>query len=85
MNQFWANAWAFLTKAWWTYNPAEHWFHQPYHWLNLIEGCFWLVFGLLVLKRWVRHRNSPFEVVYAVAFFTFGLSDFREAYVLQPC
>lgn len=39
---------------------------------------------MLVLARYFRHRNSALEILYACAFFIFGLSDFREAYLLQP-
>lgn len=55
-----------------------------YHWLNLLEGAAWIGFGLLVLFRFARYRNSCLEIVYAAAFVLFGLSDFREAYFLQP-
>ncbi len=84
LNELLASGWNFLIQPWWSYNPSEHWFHQPYHWLNLVEGCLWVLFGLLVLRRFVGNRHSLLEPVYALAFFTFGLSDFREAYVLQP-
>ena len=68
---------------WWTYHPSADWFHQLYSWFNVVEGWFWLLFAALVLGRYVKHRRSPVEVVYAAAFFTFGLSDFRESYVLE--
>lgn len=72
-----------LLKTWWSYDPAADWFAQPYHWMNLIEGCAWLIFAALVLRRYLAHRHSPLELLYSLAFVTFGLSDFREAYVLQ--
>ena len=43
----------------------------------------WVVLSGLVLRRFVKYRHSRVEVVYALAFFTFGLTDFREAYALQ--
>jgi len=72
-----------IRRTWWTYNPGSDWYAHPYHWINLIEGCFWLVFAGLVLKRYWRHRHSPIELLYAFTFLTFALSDFREAYVVQ--
>lgn len=33
--------------------------------------------------RSARHRRSSLEVWYALAFFAFGLADFREAYALS--
>lgn len=79
-----AQVWDILfTRAWWQYQPGQDWYAQPYHWLNLIEGCAWLAFGVLVLVRYLRHRHSVLELWYCLAFVTFGLSDFREAYVLQ--
>ena len=72
-----------LTHTWWTYNPAADWFHQLYSWFNFFEGWFWFLFTALVLARYAKHRRSVVEIVYAAAFFTFGLSDFRESYVLE--
>ncbi len=76
----------FLTDpayTWWCYDPTAYWPHQLYSWFNVVEGWFWFVFAILVLRRYWKHRRSPIELVYALAFFTFGLSDFRESYVLQ--
>jgi hypothetical protein len=72
-----------VTHVWWRYDSASDWYAQPYHWLNLVEGCLWLVCAALVIGRYLRHRRSPLELAYAAAFFAFGLSDFREAYVLE--
>lgn len=72
----------FLKRTWWTYDTAADWYAQPYHWLNLIEGSLWLVFAGLVSRRWLRHRRSPQELLYALSFVTFGLSDYVEAYRL---
>lgn len=78
------NAFHFLiTRVWWRYDPKADWFAQPYHWMNLVEGCVWLVLSALVLTRYARHRHSRIELLYGLAFLTFGLSDFREAYSLQ--
>jgi hypothetical protein len=43
----------------------------------------WVILSGLVLRRFLGNRRSTIEVVYALAFFTFGLTDFREAYALQ--
>jgi hypothetical protein len=71
-------------RVWWRHpHPTDPWFSMPYHAFNLFEGVCWVVFGLLVLRRFLVFRRSPLEIAYALAFFTFGLTDFREAYVLQ--
>lgn len=71
-----------LRRMWWTYHPAAEWPEQVYRGFNLVEGCAWLVIAALVLWRYRRFRRSPLELVYAIAFVTFGLSDFWEAYEL---
>jgi hypothetical protein len=71
------------TRTWWKYGPRDpSGFSMPYHAFNLFEGVAWVVFACLVLVRCVRKGRSLIEVWYALAFFTFGLTDFREAYVL---
>jgi hypothetical protein len=73
-----------LFRTWWAYgtgNPS--WFEATLHAFNLFEGSVWVILSGLVLRRFLRHRHSAIEVVYALAFFTFGLTDFREAYALQ--
>jgi hypothetical protein len=72
-----------LARTWWSYDPGSTWYWAAYHWFNLVEGSVWLVFAALVWRRCVRYRNSPLEVLYGLAFLTFGLSDYREAYVVQ--
>jgi hypothetical protein len=71
-----------ITHTWWQFKPADP-LHQAYHWLNLVEGTIWLIFASLVADRFARNRRSWLEIPYAVAFVTFGLSDFREAYRLE--
>ena len=69
---------------WWTYSPrSATWVERATHGFNLFEGCAWTAFAALVLARWARHRRSRVEPVYALAFLTFGLTDFREAYALD--
>lgn len=72
----------FITHVWWDYAAADS-FGRVYHGFNLVEGIAWFVVALLVLRRYRRERKSSLELVYAAAFATFGLSDFREAYVLE--
>ena len=43
----------------------------------------WLALSGLAVRRFFKYRHSPIEVMYAVAFFTFGLTALREAYGLQ--
>ncbi len=71
-------------KRWWQYpDPIDPWFSVPYHYFNLIEGTCWIVFAGLVLRRHLSNRRSRLEILYSLAFFTFGLTDFREAYALE--
>ncbi len=69
-------------QTWWRY-PSSHAtaFDTVYHWFNILEGCAWFVFSFLTLLRFLKNRNSSLELCYSFAFFTFGLSDFCEAYV----
>ncbi len=68
-------------KSWWTYGSGNpEWFEIPYHFFNLLEGAIWVILSALVLARYIRYRHSIIEVIYSAAFFTFGLTDFREAY-----
>ena len=72
-------------RTWWTYGARgnDPWFEVPYHAFNLFEGAAWVVFAGLVGRRYLRHRRSPLEVAYALAFAAFGLTDFIEAYALS--
>jgi hypothetical protein len=71
-------------RVWWRYpDPLDPWFSPPYHVFNLFEGACWLVFAGLVFRRYRTFRHSSLEIPYALAFFSFGLTDFREAYVLE--
>jgi hypothetical protein len=73
-----------LLRTWWTYaRDGRMAFSVAYHWFNLFEAAAWFVFAALVLWRYFKHRHSPIELAYAFAFFTFGLTDVREAWVQQ--
>ena len=70
-----------FARTWWTYDSAaDDWFTHLYHWFNLLEGCIWLGIAILVMVRFLRHRRTSLEVVYALAFCAFALTDFREAW-----
>ena len=71
-----------VTYTWWRYRSRDA-FSQVYHFLNLTEGLIWILFAGLVLARFIRHRRSAWEIMYAAAFLTFGLTDFREAYRVE--
>jgi len=68
-------------RVWWTWTPADpSVFSQVYHWFNLLEGCAWAIFAVLVLSRFQQHRQSLWEVPYSLTFLSFGLTDFCEAW-----
>ena len=71
-------------RIWWTYRRRDRvaWVETPYHAFNLVEGVLWLVLAGLVLRRTLRHRRTAAEFAYSLAFATFGLTDFVEAYAL---
>ncbi len=73
-----------FATTWWTYDPRDRSLYSiSYHAFNLVEGAIWVTFGLLVLRRFLRHRRSRLELAYVTAFVLFGLTDFREAYSMQ--
>ena len=65
-----------VTHELWQYNPADP-LHRVYHFFNLGEGIVWIIFAFLVAVRWGPYRHSWIELGYSLAFFTFGLTDFR--------
>jgi hypothetical protein len=71
-----------VTHTWWQYRQSSS-LSLAYHCLNLVEGMIWLILALLVAARFLRWRKSWLEIFYALAFLTFGLTDFREAYRLE--
>jgi hypothetical protein len=70
-----------LTDPWWTWTPETA---GPgdylYRGFNLFEAGCWFVFAGLVIRRWGRCRRSNWEVLYALSFAAFGLTDVAEAY-----
>ncbi|XAM00899.1 hypothetical protein OT109_05835 [Phycisphaeraceae bacterium D3-23] len=75
------------TRTWWAFAGAEDPIHAwVYRGINLVEGVFWLGFALLVCLRRAKQpagQRSRIEIVYALAFVVFALTDFREAVALQ--
>lgn len=71
-----------LTKTWWTFHAGDAGFGFVYSWFNVVEGCLWCLFAVLVLRRYLKHCRSTIELFYALAFLTFGLSDFLESFSL---
>ena len=73
-----------FVRSWWSWQPARPTLHSvAYHWFNLAEGVTWVVLGALELRRFLRQGRSRLEVWYAICFVAFGLTDFREAWLLQ--
>lgn len=73
---------ALWREPWWTFEPETAGFWgQLYRGFNIFEGTVWIVFALIVSWRYLRRGQSSWEIVYAIAFILFGLTDFREAAV----
>jgi len=72
-----------IGREWWRYGRPPSAWGEAYHWFNLIEGAAWLLLAALVAVRAWRHERRAMEWCYAAAFFTFGLTDFREAVALH--
>jgi hypothetical protein len=71
-------------ERWWTWDPTRPSLHSVlYHGFNVAEGATWIGCAAYVLARFLRHRKSWVEAAYALAFLTFGLSDFREGWALD--
>lgn len=69
-----------FVRVWWAWpETSRQLFDWVYHWFNIIEGCAWLVFAGLVLRRAMTHSRSGLEFAYALAFCVFAVTDFREA------
>jgi len=70
-----------FTRVWWKYDSASaDWFTHLYHWFNFLEGCIWLVIAALIAWRFLKHRQTAFEVAYSLAFLTFAVTDFQESF-----
>ncbi len=78
--------WLWL-HTWWSFGQSQDPIHAwIYRGINLVEGMFWVGFAAAVLIRRAkqpRDQRSTLELWYALAFFVFGLTDFREAVALQ--
>jgi hypothetical protein len=71
-----------FTNTWWNYHAGDGWFGFLYSWFNVVEGCLWILLAGLVLLRFLKHRRSKLELLYAFTFLTFGLTDFWESFSL---
>ena len=49
-----------------------------YYRFNLVEAIAWFTIGGYVFIRFMRNRKSFYEIVYAVLFILFGITDIRE-------
>jgi len=73
--------------TWWAYAGSEDPLNALiYRSINIVEGLFWVAFAGLVLRRRAKkpiEQRTTIELAYALTFFAFGLTDFREAISLQ--
>ena len=70
-----------FTHTWWQYNVhSVDLFDTIYHWFNILEGCAWILFALLVLIRFLKNCCSTLELWYCFSFFSFAMTDFYEAF-----
>lgn len=65
------------------YQPEAVFWDNWAYWFNLAEAGAWFVIAGLVLLRWLHYRRSGEELLYAATFVTFGLTDIREALILE--
>jgi hypothetical protein len=65
------------------YHPGGNVLENWAFWFNLAESLAWFTIAVLILLRWRRYRRSWEEWVYAGLFVAFGLTDVREAFVLE--
>ncbi|MCC6126520.1 MAG: hypothetical protein IT426_16290 [Pirellulales bacterium] len=45
---------------------------------NAFEACAWFCFGLFVAGRFFARRKTWYEILYALSFLAFGISDLME-------
>ncbi|MCJ8346652.1 hypothetical protein MJH12_14005 [bacterium] len=53
--------------------------HFYYQWINRLEGSAWVVFSILSMRRYLKHKKNAIEPIYAFIFLIFGVSDYVEA------
>jgi hypothetical protein len=77
MQEFLIASWI---NPWWTLEPesAGGWSYL-YSSFNIVEGIFWVGFAIIVLRRYLQHRKSYWEIGYSFVFLLFGLTDFIES------
>jgi hypothetical protein len=54
--------------------------YHGYVGFNAFEAAAWFAICLFVLQRFARKRRTRYEILYALSFFVFGLSDIMEIY-----
>jgi hypothetical protein len=72
-----------LRLTWWSWTDGDRSWHSiAVHVFNFVEGVAWWMFSALVLRRHLRFRKCRAELLYSLAFLSFGVTDFIEAYAL---
>ncbi len=57
-------------------------YRTPYVVFNSIEAAVWVLIAAWILVRWARRGKSKLELLYALSFVLFGLSDVIETFGL---
>ncbi|MFC4992153.1 hypothetical protein [Rubritalea tangerina] len=63
-------------------NDPQSLFDWLYVGFNWLEAAAWLAFSLVILLRFVRTRDTPWDLLYAAFLLLFALSDVAEVYQL---
>ena len=53
-------------------------FGMPYMVFNCIEALCWFYISISIIFRYLRHKKTKMEILYAISFFAFALSDVIE-------
>ena len=53
------------------------WFYVPF---NTAEAAAWFGFAVFILGRYIRHRKSWYELLYAASFVLFGITGVIETH-----
>lgn len=68
---------------WHSQHTQGSWFDIIYPLFNLFEALCWCGVSVFIVLRARRHNGRCIELLYAATWFTFGLTDLREAYAQQ--
>lgn len=74
----------FWTQVLWHFPRRPASWELAYHGFNLLEGGVWEGFALVTLWRALRRGGACLEWPFALAFLSFGVTDFLEAYRVTP-